>query len=151
LLNVTYCKTSAGASSQARLIDLGARIHERHTMSFKQMKLPVSGYLAGWMFYIADPFDLNRCPSSYARIMSERSPGLYHIAIHNDLSSYYELDTGLRFNFQQFSNGRVRKDDFIALGSSKTPEKLNCTNVVSVSRNADNTYGEAAIKAYISG
>ncbi|KAF6033187.1 hypothetical protein EB796_008506 [Bugula neritina] len=114
------------------------------------MKLPVSGYLAGWMFYIADPFDLNRCPSSYARIMSERSPGLYHIAIHNDLSSYYELDTGLRFNFQQFSNGRVRKDDFIALGSSKTPEKLNCTNVVSVSRNADNTYGEAAIKAYIS-
>ena len=97
---------------------------------FHEHKLPVSGYLVAWQYYINTG---NVCTNtSYAAII-RRDGNKYTMIARTLLTPEDSTDTGVRFQFIQTEVIRVQKNDVIAAFTEKG-HNSSCHQLVSVHR-----------------
>ena len=97
---------------------------------FLEHKLPVSGYLVGWQYYMNTG---NVCTNtSYAAII-RRDGNKYTMIARTLLTPEDSTNAGVRFQFIQNKVIRVQKDDLIAAFTDKGGSSL-CDQLVSVHR-----------------
>ena len=125
LISVYVIETSEG-STQAEIKSQGFIGSIGHI--FHKHKLPVSGYLVAWQYYMNTG---NVCTNtSYAAII-RRDGNKYTMIARTLLTPEDSTNAGVRFQFIQNKVIRVQKDDIIAALTSKG-EILPCDQLVSI-------------------